>query len=304
MNPLLSPALAYVRAGLSVIPCDRQRKQPRLRHWKPYQERPPTPFEAWRWFGPWTQADAVAVVTGHVSGDLEVIDFDAPPLFAPWAETIQRQQPNLLSRLPVVQTQSGGYHIYYRAPVTITGNQKLAVDPAKPGGKFTLIETRGTGGYVLAPPSAGYRLLHGDLTAIPSLNAHERALLLDTARRFSRAPLVCRSQPRARSPSPLGHRPGDDYNRRGDVTVVLEHHGWRCVRHVREASYWRRPGKRWGHSATYNYRNSRCFYVFTSNAPPFEPSQAYSPFAVFALLEHRGDYRAAATALRQLGYGT
>ena len=34
-------------------------------------------------------------------------------------------------------------------------------------------------------------------------------------------------------------------------------------------------GKRWGHSATYNYHDSRCFYVFTSNAPPFDPEQAY-----------------------------
>jgi hypothetical protein len=43
------------------------------------------------------------------------------------------------------------------------------------------------------------------------------------------------------------------------VTAVLERHGWHRVRQVREASYWRRPGKRLGHSATYNYRDTRCF---------------------------------------------
>ena len=305
MNPLLSSALAYTRAGLSVIPCDRRRKQPRLQRWKPYQDRPPTPFEVWRWFGPWTQADALAVITGGVSGDLEVIDFDAPALFAQWATALTQYDTTLLARLPVVQTQRGGYHVYYRCDAAISGNQKLAVDPAKPGGKFTLIETRGAGGYVLAPPSAGYTVLQGDLTAIPFLSCEERAALLDTARQFSRVPLTCAPRT-AMTPwryAPHAHRPGDDYNRRGDVAGVLERHGWRCVRHVHEATYWRRPGKRLGHSATYNYRDSRCFYVFTSNAPPFDPARAYSPFAVFALLEHGGDYHAAASALRRLGYG-
>ena len=35
-------------------------------------------------------------------------------------------------------------------------------------------------------------------------------------------------------------------------------------------------------------------YVFSSNAAPFEPNQAYSPFAVYTLLEHGGDWERAA----------
>ena len=45
------------------------------------------------------------------------------------------------------------------------------------------------------------------------------------------------------------------------------------------------------------------FYVFTSNAYPFEPNKAYSPFNVYTLLEHNGDYTAAANTLLQYGYG-
>jgi len=44
-------------------------------------------------------------------------------------------------------------------------------------------------------------------------------------------------------------------------------------------------------------------YVFSSNAAPFEPGKAYGPFAVYALLEHHGDFAAAARALRAEGYG-
>ena len=46
------------------------------------------------------------------------------------------------------------------------------------------------------------------------------------------------------------------------------------------------------------------FYVFSSNAAPFEPNQAYSPFAVYALLEHQGDFAQAASALRDEGFGS
>lgn len=305
MLTLLRSALTYTRAGLSVLPCDRRRKRPRLPLWKPYQARIPAPHEVRRWFAPWSGADAVAVITGPISGHLEVLDFDAPALFAPWAAAVQATCPDLLPRLPLVQTQNGGYHVYYRCPAATSGNRKLAVDPAKPNGKLTLIETRGAGGYVLAPPSAGYILLRGDFGTIPVLNPAERDLLLDTARRFSRVRMpepVPQTSPHPRIPNDSS-RPGDDYNRRGDVRHLLQRHGWQCVRHVYEASYWRRPGKRWGHSATYNYRASRCFYVFTTNAPPFDPDRAYRPFAVFALLEHGGDYQAAASALRRLGYG-
>jgi hypothetical protein len=305
MHALLSWARAYTQAQLTVIPCERRSKRPRLRQWKPYQEQSPTALDLVRWFGPWSSTDAVAIVTGRVSGGLEVLDFDAPELFPAWAERLQRRHADLLQALPVVRTPSGGYHVYFRSAGPTAGNQKLAVDPAKPRGKYTLIETRGEGGYVLAPPSAGYEMQQGRLTALPLLEAPERTLLLDTARAFSRQPVVTSPRPRSAPRSLLGagSRPGDDYNRRGDVTTILERHGWRCVRYFQETSYWRRPGKRWGHSATYNYRASRYFYVFTSNAPPFAPDRAYSPFAVFTLLEHGGDYRTAAVTLRRLGYG-
>jgi len=94
-------------------------------------------------------------------------------------------------------------------------------------------------------------------------------------------------------------RPGDDFNRRGDVRAVLEQHGWALARSGQN-EYWRRPGKESGWSATLK---NRVFFVFSSNAAPFEPNRHYSPFAVYALLTCGGDFEQAARSLGQLGFG-
>src|SRR5690606_25311036 len=94
-------------------------------------------------------------------------------------------------------------------------------------------------------------------------------------------------------------RPGDEFNERGDVREVLRRHGWDLVRGGAN-EYWRRPGKEQGWSATLR---EGVLYVFSSNAAPFEPDRAYAPFSVYTLLEHAGDFAAAATALRTEGFG-
>jgi hypothetical protein len=96
-------------------------------------------------------------------------------------------------------------------------------------------------------------------------------------------------------------RPGDDFNRREDITPVLCKHGW-TLDHVASDGnqHWRRPGKMNGTSATLK---DGVFYVFSSSAAPFAANQGYSPFSVFALLEHGGDFTAAASVLRAHGFG-
>ena len=82
----------------------------------------------------------------------------------------------------------------------------------------------------------------------------------------------------------MGGRPGDDYNGRGDVRELLMRHGWTCVGGGGNEC-WRRPGKDQGWSATFR---DRVFYVFSSNAAPFEPNHAYSPFAVYCIARSSG----------------
>jgi len=119
------------------------------------------------------------------------------------------------------------------------------------------------------------------------------------------ATLAPRAETRHTAPcapvSEPGGRPGDDYNQRGEITQILEAHGWQRIGESGGNQLWRRPGKTTGnHSATFD---GRTFYVFSSAAPPFDANTGYSPFAVYAMLEHGGDYAAASASLAENGYG-
>lgn len=110
------------------------------------------------------------------------------------------------------------------------------------------------------------------------------------------------SQPAAPGDAQSGaNRPGDDFNSRGDIGPILEHHGWQHLGDSGDNQLWRRPGKSEGnHSATFD---GQVFYVFSSNAAPFEANKGYAKFQVFAVLEHDGDFSAAARELAEQGYG-
>jgi hypothetical protein len=291
---MLDAAQTYLEAGLCVLPARLTEKRPAVPSWKQYQRRLPTAEELKVWF---SNGRALCVLTGTISGNLEMIDFDVgAALFDRWAEIVRAEAPGLLDRLVIERSQSGGLHTAYRCQESICGNLKLAQRAGTDGRPETLIETRGEGGLFLCAPSSGYELLQGVFTSLPTLTADEREILLSAA--WALNEVVPAPEPIPAGCSNLA-RPGDDFAERGDVRAVLAKRGWTLAR-AGENEHWRRPGKAAGSSATLK---ERVFYVFSSNAAPFEPNKAYSPFAVYALLEHAGDFAAAARALRAEGYG-
>jgi hypothetical protein len=294
LNPdLLAAAREYLAAGLCPLPAIRLEKRPALAAWKSYQLQLPTTAELDAWFG--NGCDAVCLVAGSVSGNLELLDFDrGGELFDAWAAKISTE---MLAKLVVETSQSGGKHVIYRCVTPVSGNLKLA-QGRRDGQPVTLIETRGEGGLFLCAPTDGYRLTQGTFSNIPVLTDAERDLLLEAAWSLNESvPEPAEYAPTYSSPS--DKRPGDDYNARGDVRALLIKAGWTLAR-PGENEFWRRPGKDRGWSSTLR---DRVFYVFSSNAAPFEPNRAYSPFAVYALLEHQGDFAQAASALRAEGFG-
>jgi hypothetical protein len=152
----------------------------------------------------------------------------------------------------------------------------------------------------VAAPSTGYELIQGDFTSIPAVTAEERKIMFRAAESLNELPINPTDE---RAVAKNIERPGDDYNRRGDVRTVLDRHGWQFVRTVGPNEQWRRPGKDRGISATIrNINGMEVFFPFTSSTA-FEPNKGYTPYQVFAVLEHDSDFAAAAAELRRRGYG-
>ena len=331
----LTAAHDYAEAGLSFLPIrpdgskapDGDRlpfylqagPEPTWRRgWAPLQQRVPTPAEYESW---WRASDdplnGIAVICGAVSKNLEAIDFDSEDLGQPWLEAVEAAAPELIGKLVMVKTPRPGRHVYYRCP-RIEKNQTLARMTFDDDGvtrTVPLIETRGEGGYALVPPSpaechptgrcyeyVGSRTL-SDVTMITEA---ERALLFEISRSFDKSPPRTSRSLGASTKSPAtGQRPGDIFNSTADWTELLSRYGWTCVGPVSDGvSYWCRPGKTDGTSATLNYEQSGRLYVFSSNAIPLEQGQSYSKFEFLAEMEYDGDFTAAAVALSDAGFAS
>jgi hypothetical protein len=351
----LLAAQAFLRAGLSLITVARDGSKSRSfldlpvkkdehgqpvfnghgrpqKTWDPFKERLPTMEEAENWFGRESPA-GIGVVGGKVSGNLEQIDFDkdAEDIFPQWCQLVEAECPGLLARLTVVKTprRGGGYHVRYRCTgVVIPDNTELAMEPATDPttGKptlLTLIETRGEGGYALAPGSPGechetggtYEHVSGPkLSQVQDITPAERDVLIRCAAMFDRHPQEPGSEPgHWPTGNGTGDRPGDDFNRRGpDWSEILT--GWTEAGQAGGKRCWKRPGKAGpGISATTGYCSTKdgsdLLAVFSTNAHPFEgpsngkPCSCYSKFAAYAILHHAGDFKAAAKQLAAEGYG-
>lgn len=88
----------------------------------------------------------------------------------------------------------------------------------------------------------------------------------------------------------------DQYNQSESFIELLESHGW-IKNDKRNKIFFTRPGKTEGISAEFDRSKDPIFFVFSSNAQPFEGGKGYNPFGVYALLEHNGDTKKAAKQL-------
>ena len=311
MNNVGIAALAAYDAGLSVVPILADGTKSPPFKWKPYQTVPAERSLVETWF----KADRYtgwAIICGY--HNLEVLDFDDANTFDAFCDTAEAiGLGELVGRIGfgyTEKTPGGGFHLPYYCS-EISGNQKLA----KRSEKETLIETRGPGGYIVAAPSNGtvhpeggaWTLTMGGFDTIATITPEERQELFRLARSFNQYieaeyEIV---EPRL-PPATGGTRPGDDYREKHNhietFSPIIEKHGWKLTHRRGVVGYYRRPDKKDGWSATFNHDGSGLFYVFSSSTE-FQPERGYNPFSVYAMLDHNGDFKAAAGALVKDGYG-
>ena len=321
MSAVYGATLAADAAGICVLPAAEDgTKQPDLASWTAYQRRRSTREELDRWFAARERA-GFCYVMGAVSGGLECFEFDERAAFdeflrlaeaAGLGELVRRTRDGYEERTP----GDGIHWLYYCAVVSgstaLARRPKRAEEMSTPHDKTkTMIETRSEGACMVAAPSHGpvhptgrpYVQVRGGVATIATIAADERAELYALARSLDRMPKPAPHQPRDRDGSGgTGDRPGDDLGRRASWLDILGPHGWVPVFERNGTTYWRRPGKTEGVSATTDYQGNGLLWVFTASTE-FEPDTSYSKFGAYATLEHGGDFGAAARFLASRGYG-
>ena len=284
---MIESVIPYLKAGLCVLPAENKfpilAKQEKKHEWGEYQHRIPSYslFEG-------IKMEQLCMICGKVSGGVEVIDVDNT-----WDKTssVFNELKSVVDTfdLPIVinQTKRCGFHFIYRCE-EIEANQKLAQFRDGNGKKKTAIETRGRGGLVIIPPSRGYETIYGSMLNIGYISPEHRRILFETARTFG--------EPEERK---VIHYQSDGNGIMAKFNSipyvfdmardVLTEYGWKFVG---KRGVVRPDKKEFGISATWGYTPAPyVFYVWSSNAYPFESQRAYSPYQIVCLLHFKGNWR-------------
>lgn len=318
----------YSLEGLQFVPVNEQ-KRPLIKDWQTSLEKHDL-----------TKCYGVGLVCGTPSGNVQCLDIDTKydltgKLYENYKKTIHRLSPNLLEKLVVQKTKSGGYHFIFRC-TEISGNEKLANrrttdeerkktyedtykaeitkgtedSKAKALAKKSsdndkvrvLLETRGAGGQFVIEPTPGYKFVFGDLQSISEITPDEREVLFSVAMSFNEVVEEIQIPKKTVVEKTNGLSPFEDYNQRGDVVGLLQQNGWKVVSNKGNKTHLLRPGQTTAATSGNFDHEKNWFSVFTTSTQ-FEPQRAYLPYAVYCVLEAGNDYSLASNKLLALGYG-
>jgi len=316
MNPVHAAAIAFAEAGISVVPAAMDGTKKPAGFWKQYQLHHATREQLDEWFS--GSATGLGIITGKVSGNLEMVELEGRAVAEGCLDQV-RELANesdlgelweLISSGYVELTPSGGIHFLWRiADEPVPTNTKLAQRPGENDSLLVYSETRGEGGFCITAPSHGlvhpsekpWVLLKGSPALIPMLSWEEREAIIDLFRSLDQSPKRELVVNKLSNDEKDMSRPWNDFNARGKWDEILV--GWSVVYSSKGITYWRRPGKSLGISATTGKNDGDNLYVF-STSTTFEAQKPYSKFSAFAHLNHQGDIAEATKALRSQGFGS
>jgi energy-coupling factor transporter ATP-binding protein EcfA2 len=168
----------------------------------------------------------------------------------------------------VERTPSGGFHIVFRTQTTPPQKQVLAFFP----NQKAAIEMQGGGSFVVVAPTPGYVRLNGELNALPILKDEVFRQILD----------FCKELNASKSKTYIAT---DIFEK---VLLAAQEWGFQVTGRKEIGIYIRRPGTEKLSSATI-FRDSAKVFIFTTNAPPFQPNTTYTPVDFVAIAKFNGD---------------
>jgi hypothetical protein len=257
------------------------------------------------WHSHYVNQGTIGIITGKISGNLECIDIDIKndPLKTIITEYANLIPEDLLSRLIIQTTPSGGQHYIYRCPeATIEKNLKLAYHTDK----AIIIETRGEGGY-FCTSKINNKVMQGKFNLenleikIPIITPDERIFLLETARSLTRYfPTLTDKLSKNDKPFSYKEPAINDFNDKYNVLDLFAKHDWSVVKEDDEKFYLLRDGSSAQHSGYY-FKETKTFFCFSSSTD-FEEGKPYNHFQILEVFEGKNDYKTTVRLLPSFGY--
>lgn len=309
---MINEALKLHRNGLKVIPTGNDKRP--MCQWKAYQETQTLEDIQTIFAKP---SHGMALLTGK---GIEVIDVDCK-YFLEGVHDVTKVFDAIFdavgedtySRLIVTHTKSKGFHIIYKTNIS-EGNQKLASRYTTNEEKKNehdkirvLLETRGENGYIIIPPTEGYKYDSKilQLENIPTITDKERNAIIAVCRTFDE---IQETYKQNKAPIPVqvsgsGKTTIDAFNESHTPIEFMEAEGWQFKYQRGDNLHYVRPGKDLNEGIGAGYSESLGLVRIFTSSTQFECNKTYNAFQVYAVLNHGGDYSAACRELYHNGYG-
>lgn len=203
---LLESALEYCELGLPVFPCNPKSKAPLISGGEGFKDASSDPGMVRGWWKQWPEA-AIGMPTGERTGwfvtDLDCKAGQANGV-AEWPKLVAQHQRDKVVTL-MSRTPSGGLHQFFQ---WVEGVRNVALHKLWAG-----VEIKGEGGYVLVPPSTGYKWMNEGHEAIAAPEWLLEMILAHCRRATATAPRAVNNDvDRGTIEAALEVIPSDDYH--------------------------------------------------------------------------------------------
>lgn len=301
MKAELHQCKSLLEANFSLITVS-ENKIPNIK-WKEYQTACMSE-DTFENFYNMPNTDGVGIVTGH--NGLEVIDIDLKVLQTVtekmnfWNNYLSFLKDNIYDfekKFVIVKTRNSGFHILYRCEKP-TGNKKIAI---LENNTEAIIESRGVGGYVWIYNEFVQQNSYFDIKLISN---EDRAILWDCSKVFNHVkevPIINDLAEVEKKYYEIDISVWDDYNNKNSIFDLIRNE-FTIVKKIAGKTLIKRHGAKSPHSG-YVFDNSKCMYLF-STGTIYPNEKLLSPFHVYTIKNHNGNFKESAKDLYKQGYGS